>query len=125
MAMMASRSRSFGRAGFRQHRLDLHQLFSRKPGVIMRTLRTILAVLRAAAGLDRQQPALLHLVGVEMFAMNLLRLEQEIVEGQREQRDDLALSPVVAQPVIGARFVVSRRRGVDFGKTHAKWLSVD
>jgi hypothetical protein len=49
---------------------------------MMRRLAAIAAIFRAAAGLDIEQLAELHAVGIEMPAMNGLRLEQEIVERQ-------------------------------------------
>ena len=44
-----------------EHRVDVHQFLGLEPGVGVRRLRAIAAILRAAAGLDRQQRAKLHL----------------------------------------------------------------
>ena len=44
-----------------QHRVERHQLLGLDAGVVMRALRAIGAVLRTAAGLDRQQRRDLHL----------------------------------------------------------------
>ncbi|MNN54246.1 hypothetical protein D3C81_1690530 [compost metagenome] len=63
----------------------------------MTGLRTIFAIFRAGAGLDRQQGRNLHAVGVEMRAVHGLRLEQQIVEGLDEQGFDLGEGPVVTQ----------------------------
>ena len=52
-------------------------------GVVARRLRAVAAVLRAAAGLDRQQRRQLHRVGREVLAVHLLRAEQQVVERQR------------------------------------------
>ena len=65
-----------------QHRLVVDA------GVKARGLRTIAAVLRAAAGLDRDQRGELHGVRCMVRAMHLLRPVQEIVERQRQQRVD-------------------------------------
>ena len=62
----------------------------------MAGLRAVLAVLRAGAGLDRQQGGDLYGVGVEVGTMHLLGTEQQIVEGQGEERLDLVEGPVVA-----------------------------
>ena len=56
--------------------------------VIARGLRAIAAVLGTAAGLDRQQRGQLDRVGRVVFAMHLLRAEQQVVEWQREQGVD-------------------------------------
>ena len=67
-----------------------------RPGVEMRALRAIGAILRAAAGLDRQQGRDLDLVGVEMRAMHRLGLENQVVERQPVEREHFVLRPVVA-----------------------------
>ncbi len=54
-------------------------------------LAAIAAVLGAAAGLDRKQPRKLHLVGIEMAAMNARGAKQQVVE--REIVDRLGLGP--------------------------------
>ena len=55
------------------------------PVGMARRLRAVAAVLRAAAGLDRQQRGALDAVGVEIFAVDCLRLEEQIVEGKVEE----------------------------------------
>ncbi len=50
-----------------------------------RRLRAIAAIFGTTAGLDGQQGGKLHLVRVEMFAVNLLRAVQQIGERQLEQ----------------------------------------
>src|SRR3546814_20053330 len=83
----------------------------------MRGLRTVLAVLRTAAGLDRQQPAQLHAVRVEMPPVRALRTEQELVEGQLEECQDFRLRPVVARGRgrfgLGGALSVDRKRVVE------------
>ena len=53
-------------------------------GLVVRRLRAVGAVFRAAAGLDAQQHAPLHLVGAMMRAVHGLRAEHQI--GQRRAR---------------------------------------
>lgn len=62
-------------------------------------LRTIAAVFRTAAGLDREQGGKLYRIRVEMFAMRLLRMKQQIGEGQLEQRFDRGDTPVVLRSI--------------------------
>ena len=62
----------------------------------MRALRAIGAILRAAAGLDRQQGRDLDLVGVEMCAVHRLGLENQVIERQPVEREHFVLRPVVA-----------------------------
>jgi hypothetical protein len=57
-------------------------------GVVARRLRTVAAIFRAAAGLDRHQRRQLDGVGRVMRAMDVLRMQQQVGEGQREQRLD-------------------------------------
>ena len=85
-----------GLPGLLQHRLGAHQLRGIDPGVVALRLRTVGTVLRAAAGLDRQQGADLHLGRVEAAAVDLGGAEQQLRERQVEQRLDLAQAPVVA-----------------------------
>jgi hypothetical protein len=51
-------------------------------------LRTVTAVLGTTTGFDGQQGGELNFIGVEMFAVNLLGFEQQIVEWQIEQLFD-------------------------------------
>ena len=74
-------------------------------GIVMRALRTIAAVLRATAGLDRQQRGHLHLGRVEVHAMDALRAEHQLRERQREQRAQLLARPVVTD---GAEILLAR-----------------
>ena len=85
-----------------EHRVDLHQLFGLHAGVVMRALRTIGAVLRTAAGLDRQQSRDLHLVRIEVHAVDALGVEHQIGKRQREQRRDLRARPVMADDAVEA-----------------------
>src|SRR3546814_15139614 len=59
-------------------------------------LRAIAAVLGAAAGLDAEQGAKLHLAARMMAAVDALRLPHQLVERQVEQFGDLVARPVVA-----------------------------
>ena len=75
---------------------DVHQLRGGKPRRMMRGLAAIAAIFRAAAGLDIEQLAELHAVGIEMPAVNGLRLEQEIVERQPVERPGRLARPLRA-----------------------------
>ncbi len=57
----------FRRARLGEHGVERHQLFRAHAGLVVRALRAIGAVLRAAAGLDRQQRRNLHLGGFEIL----------------------------------------------------------
>jgi hypothetical protein len=61
----------------------------------MRTLRTIAAVFRAAAGLDAEQARGLDLVGIEMSAVDALRAEHQVREGKIVKRLRFGPPPVV------------------------------
>ena len=74
-------------------------------GLVMRALRAIGAVLRAAAGLDRQQRRELHLARVEVPRCTLLRAEHQFGERQVEQRAHFRARPVVAERGEGGRVV--------------------
>ena len=106
MAQTASRSRSFGgarprpcRSGWRRPLFaarasastasERHQLFGAHAGLVARALRAIGAILRAAAGLDRQQRGNLHLGRIEIRAVHALRAEHQFRERQIEQRPHL------------------------------------
>ena len=98
-----------GRTRLGKHRLDRHQLLGLDAGVVLRRLRTIGAVLRAAAGLDRQQCRDLHLGRVEMRAVRLRRAEHQFGERKREQRPHLGAGPVMTQ--ILRRQILAGRAG--------------
>src|SRR5687768_18092603 len=57
--------------------LFAHQLLCLDAGGKMGTLRTIGAVFSAAAGFDGEQRADLHLVGIEVLAVDALRHKQQ------------------------------------------------
>ncbi|KAG0919266.1 hypothetical protein G6F31_021182 [Rhizopus arrhizus] len=59
-------------AGGGNHVRQRHQLVGVQPGVVVRRLRAIRAVLRTAAGLDRQQAGQLDGVRIEVGAVDLL-----------------------------------------------------
>lgn len=52
----------------------------------MRRLAAIAAIFRASVGLDAKKPAQLDLVGIEILAVNGLRLKQKVVEGRVVER---------------------------------------
>ena len=83
-----------------QHLVEAHQLFGLDAGVVFRALRAIGAVLRAAAGLDRQQRRDLHFGGIEIGAVDGLRAEDQVGKGQREQLADFGARPVMAQGAV-------------------------
>jgi hypothetical protein len=60
---------------------------------MVRRLRAVAAILRAAAGLDREQGGTLHGIGIVMLPMYLLRPEQQIVEGQFEHGNQRLYGP--------------------------------
>src|ERR1700722_1602606 len=64
--------------------------------MVMGALRTISAVFRTAAGLDRQQGRDLHFARIEVQAVDALGVEDEFRERQIEQRLYLGPGPVVA-----------------------------
>ena len=76
---------SLARSRRGEHLLDRHQRLGLGAGLVMRALRAIAAVFRAAAGLDRQQRAQLHRVGLVVLAVHLLRALDQI--GQRQVVD--------------------------------------
>jgi hypothetical protein len=77
------------------HFLDGQQDFSRsRPVLVPCRLRAVAAILGTAAGLDREQRRELNLVGVEAFAVHLLRAVDEIHQGLLVQRFDFGDRPV-------------------------------
>ncbi|MOA11627.1 hypothetical protein D3C78_1315790 [compost metagenome] len=93
----AGRAVGPGLTGPLQHLFHFHQPLGLESGMIAGALGAILAILRTGAGLDGEQGADLHLVRIEMGAVNGLGLEHQIVERQGKQRLDLVVSPVVTQ----------------------------
>src|SRR3954447_25337578 len=80
---------------------------------MMGRLAAITTILRTAAGLDAEKPAELNLVGIEMFAMNGLRLKQQIIEGGVMERQSLFPRPTPVE-IAGCR----RQRS---GFIRARW----
>jgi hypothetical protein len=101
----AARARRLRGARLGEHGIEVHQLFRPDAGRVAGGLRAIGAVLRAAAGLDREQRRNLHLGRIEVEAVNALRAEDQFRERQREQFAHVGLRPVVAD-----RFRRHRRR---------------
>ena len=60
-----------------QHLFHLHQALRLKAGFITGALRAIFAILRAGAGLDRQQRTDLHLSRIEVLPVDLLRFKHQ------------------------------------------------
>ena len=84
--------RSFGSL---DHFLHFQHLAVLHACVVERGLRTVAAVLGTATGLDRQQGGELHRVRIEMLAVHLLRLEQQVGERQLEQLFDSFNAPAL------------------------------
>ncbi len=78
-----------------EHRLDAHQLLGLDAGVVARGLRAIGAILRAAAGLDRQQSRDLHFRRIEILPVDRGCAEHQFRERQVEQRPHLGAGPIV------------------------------
>ena len=87
----------FCRARLGEHGVERHQLLGTHAGVVARALRAIGAILRTAAGLDRQQRRNLHFGGIEILPVRALRPEHQLRERQVEQRTHLFARPVVAR----------------------------
>ena len=79
-----------------EDRLHLHQLGSLDPAVGLHRLRSLAAILRTPAGLDRQQRAELDLLGRMKLAVDGGCTEQEFSEGKVEQPRDFLTGPVCA-----------------------------
>ncbi len=77
------------------HGIHVQQRLALQVGLVVRALRAVAAVLRTGAGLDAQQRAHLHGVGVEMGAVRGLRAVQQVAERQLEQGANLGARPVV------------------------------
>ena len=82
--------------GLRHHVLGGHELRGIDAGVVARRLRAVAAILRATAGLHRQQGADLYFGGIEVLPVRAAGAMQQFGERQVEQGFDLAARPVVA-----------------------------
>ncbi|CAB5392096.1 unnamed protein product [Rhizophagus irregularis] len=82
-----------------QHGADVHQFGRLELGLGADRLVAIAAILGAAAGLDRQQRAQLHLARGVVRAVDGLGGEHQVVEGEVEQVGDFRAGPVVADDV--------------------------
>ncbi|CAI8711243.1 hypothetical protein EMIT0P12_110089 [Pseudomonas sp. IT-P12] len=96
------RTDGLGAGGLFEDLLHFHQLFFFQAGVVVTGLRTVFAVFRAGAGLDREQRGHLHTVGVEVRAVHGLRLEQQVIEWLNEESFDFGQRPVMTQGGRGA-----------------------
>ena len=83
------------RARLGKHGIERHQLFSLDAGIVVHALRTISAVFRAAAGLDRYQLAGLHAVRCVRLTVNALRPKHQF-----GQRRPINLCNLIALPVV-------------------------
>ena len=79
------------------HLLDFQQLLFLEASVVMTALRAIFAVFRAGTGLDRQQRAHLHLVGIKVLPVRTLGTKQKIVKGKLKQLAGFLQCPVVTE----------------------------
>ena len=84
--------------------LNVYKLLRLDAGAVARRLRAVGAILRAAAGLDREQGGELDLCRIEVPAVNLLGAKQQLGQRQLEQRAD---RPGV--PALGLRHGVVHR----------------
>ena len=85
------------------HLVERDQVATRHVSGIVRRLRTIRAVFRAAAGLDAEQHAALHLVGAVIRPLGLLRAKDQIRERRGVNRFDFLERPVVPEAGISRR----------------------
>ncbi len=100
-------AKTIGAGGFRAggggkhgpgfHHIDLAEVNL----AMMRGLRTIGAVLRAAAGLDAEEARLLDVADLVKMAVNAVRLGDQIKESQIVDRDDLVRGPIVPKEGTG------------------------
>jgi hypothetical protein len=79
-ALLAGLTRRRQHLGFVHQRLVV-AVVVRMPSA----LRTVRAIFGATAGLDRQQRRQLHPIRIEVFAVNLVGLRQQVVEGSGKQ----------------------------------------
>ena len=95
-----------GLAGGGPNRLPRHELGRLDPGIVVAALGTVLAVLRTTAGLDVEEGAQLHFVGVEVMPVDLVRAMEQVVQGQGKEIENLFSGPVRAH--------LTRRSGTAF-----------
>src|SRR5206468_3357988 len=84
-------------------------------------LRAVLAVLGAAAGLDREQGRKLHGVRLEVRPMDLVRAVDEVVERQLEELEHRLGGPAHAGTACRAR---ERRDGKNSAETNSAPASI-
>jgi hypothetical protein len=77
---------------------------------VVHALGAVLAVLGAAAGLDAEQGAHLHGIGIEVRAVHRVGAVQQVVEGQREQGQDLVPGPVMALIMLPRSSCIAAKR---------------
>ena len=87
------------------HGIEFQQFFASLALVIACGLRTVAAVLGAAAGLYREQRRELHGIRVKVGAMNFLRTENQVGKGKLEQGGNRLRGPAQRRSRFGgARF---------------------
>jgi hypothetical protein len=106
---IAGRAGVAGLARLGDNPFHLHQLGGLEAGVMVDRLAAIATILRTSAGLDAEKPAELYLVGIEMFAVDGLRMKQQIIEGGLIECQGLFPRPILVD-VAGCRR--NRRRPV-------------
>jgi hypothetical protein len=90
------RSRSARAASGFEHLAGVEHAFATHARLVVRRLRAIRAILGAAAGLDAEQRAQLHLAAVVQRRVNLARAIDEREQRPRVEHDGLVDRPVVA-----------------------------
>src|SRR5277367_2470149 len=79
-----------------QHVGGIHQLLPRDACLVMRALRTVGAILGAAASLDRKQAAKLYFLGAMEHAVRDLCLKDQLGEGKPVDLPYFVSLPIVA-----------------------------
>ena len=100
-------AKTIGSGGFRARREREHGLGFHHIGLVeanlamMRGLRAIGAILRAAAGLDAEEARLLDVADIVKMPMNAVRLCDQIEQRQIVNCDDLVRGPIVPEELAG------------------------
>ena len=86
-----------------QHVLDRHQRLLIEAGFlgVMRALRAIGAIFRAAAGLDAEEARLLDIADIVKMPVNAVRLGDQIEQRQIVNCDDFIDRPIVPEERAG------------------------
>ena len=108
----AAGARTFRRARLGHDGIDAHQLLRLHAGLVMGALRTIGAIFRTAAGLDRDEGRHLHLGRIEVRPMNALCAKDQFGKRKRKERAHLLARPVVANGVELVRVAFARNGAI-------------